>query len=212
MSAAGGAALAALRARTYTEFRERLRNSGCERCGLAAGRTRIVVDRGNPEARVLAVGEAPGASEDAAGIAFCGRSGRLLDALFAEAGLSTAQDLLIVNVVKCRPPANRAPYAGEAARCRPFLERQLALSPAKIVALLGATALRHFDPARARGPLGARVGRFFTLPAFPGRDFVPLYHPAALLYNPSLKAAARRQVGAVARRLAGASEPVSSRL
>ena len=196
-------ALAALGETSYPAFRQRLATSGCRRCGLAAGRTHIVVDRGNPEAAILVVGEAPGASEDATGVAFCGRAGRMLDSLFGEAGLSTEDDLLIVNVVKCRPPGNRAPHAEEAARCRPFLERQLALSPARIVALMGATALRHFDPPRARGPLSARVGRSFTLPSWPGREFITLYHPAAILYNRSLEPVARghlRQLAARARR------------
>lgn len=184
----------------YAGFRQRLRDSGCTRCALAAGRTHIVVDRGNPDAKILAIGEAPGAQEDARGVAFCGRAGKMLDDLFAAEGLSTDEHLLIVNVVKCRPPGNRAPHRDEAARCRPFLERQLALSPAPVVALMGKTALKHFAPARARGRLSERVGRFFRLPEWPGRDFVTLYHPAAILYNRSLEPIARRHVQALAAR------------
>ncbi|MCY3745842.1 MAG: uracil-DNA glycosylase, partial [Acidobacteria bacterium] len=176
---------AVLAASGYAEFRKRLRDSGCTRCALAAGRTRIVVDRGNPDAKILAIGEAPGAQEDARGVAFCGRAGKMLDDLFAAEGLSTDEHLLIVNVVKCRPPGNRAPHREEAARCRPFLERQLALSPARAIALMGATALRHFAPERAKGPLADQVGRFFGLPDWPDREFVTLYHPAAILYNRS---------------------------
>ena len=190
-----------LAADSYAAFRERLAASGCRRCDLAATRTRIVVDRGNPEAAILAVGEAPGAAEDASGVAFCGRAGRVLDALCRGAGLAPASDLLIVNVVKCRPPGNRPPKSGEVAACRPFLERQLAFSPARVVALLGATALRRFDPERGKRPLAGQVGRFFRLPAWPGRDFVALYHPAALLYDRSLEPAARRHLRAVARRV-----------
>ena len=192
---------AVLSAGRYADFRERLRASGCSRCALAAGRTHIVVDRGNPEAALLAVGEAPGAAEDAAGVAFCGRAGKVLDELFAAAGLSTDEHLLIVNVVKCRPPGNRAPHAEEAARCRPFLERQLALSPARLVALLGATALRRFAPERAKGPLGGQVGRFFRVPDWPDHEFVTLYHPAAILYNRSLETPARAHVRALAHRI-----------
>ena len=198
---------AVVAAKRYAEFRERLRGSGCTRCALAAGRNRIVVDRGNPDAAILAVGEAPGASEDASGVAFCGRAGRTLDELFASAGLSTDEHLLIVNVVKCRPPGNRAPHAEEAARCRPFLERQLALSPARVIALMGTTALKHFDPARAKGPLGAQVGRFFHLPDWPDREFVTLYHPAALLYNRSLEPLARDHVRALAARVSESPGP-----
>ena len=192
---------AVLAAKGYPGFRDRLRASGCARCGLAAGRTHIVVDRGNPEAAIVAVGEAPGASEDARGVAFCGRAGKLLDALFAAAGLSTDEHLLIVNVVKCRPPDNRAPRAEEAAACRPFLERQLALSPARVIALMGATALRRFAPERAKGPLAAQVGRFFRLPAWPEHEFVTLYHPAAILYNRTLEATAREHVRLLAARV-----------
>ena len=192
---------AVLDADRYPEFRKRLRESACTRCALAAGRTRIVVDRGNPDAAILAIGEAPGAQEDARGIAFCGRAGKLLDALFAAAGLSTDEHLLIVNVVKCRPPDNRAPRAEEAAACRPFLERQLALSPARVIALMGATALRRFAPERAKGPLAARVGRFFRLPAWPEHEFVTLYHPAAILYNRTLEPAAREHIRALAARV-----------
>ena len=196
---------AVLAADGYPAFRQRLRESGCSRCALAAGRTRIVVDRGNPDAKILAIGEAPGAQEDARGVAFCGRAGKVLDGLFAAEGLSTDEQLLIVNVVKCRPPGNRAPHAEEAARCRPFLERQLALSPARVVALMGATALRHFAPERAKGPLGAHVGRFFRLPGWPDHEFVVLYHPAAILYNRSLQPAAREHVRRLAARI-GASD------
>lgn len=191
-----------LEATDYPTFRERLAASDCRECALAAGRTHLVVDRGNPEAPILCVGEAPGAREDATGRAFVGRAGRMLDALFASAGLSTDEQVLIVNVVKCRPPDNRAPTVAEAAACRPYLDRQLALSPARIVALLGATALRRFDPERAKRPLSETVGEFFTLPDYPRREFLTLYHPAALLYNRTLEPIARRHARTLAKRLA----------
>ena len=197
----------ALAAADYAEFRDLLAASACRRCALAQGRTHIVVDRGNPEAPILAVGEAPGAFEDASGRAFVGRAGKTLDALFDSAGLSTERDVLIVNVVKCRPPKNRAPTKQEAAACRLFLDRQLALSPARIVALLGATALRRFSPNRARLPLSETVGEFFRLPDWPHHDFITLYHPAALLYNRSLEPAARRHATTVAARAALPAAP-----
>ena len=127
--AGAGAVLPARDAEAYPEFRRRLRESDCQRCALAARRRHIVVDRGNPDAPIIAIGEAPGLQEDAQGIAFCGRAGRKLDELFAAEGLSTDKHLLLVNVVKCRPPGNRDPKPEEMARCHPFLERQLALSP-----------------------------------------------------------------------------------
>lgn len=191
---------AVLNAETYPEFRRRLRESDCQRCALAAGRQHIVVDRGNPDAAIIAIGEAPGVQEDVRGIAFCGRAGRKLDELFAAEGLSTDKNLLLVNVVKCRPPANRAPTREEADRCRPFLEQQLAFSPARVIALMGTAALRRFAPER-RG-LSAHVGRFFRLPEWPGREFLTLYHPAQLLRNPSLEPLAREHVRAVVARVA----------
>ena len=175
---------AVLNAETYSEFRRRLRESDCQRCALAAGRRHIVVDRGNPDAAIIAIGEAPGVREDAEGIAFCGRAGRKLDELFAAEGLSTDQHLLLVNVVKCRPPAKRPPLREEETRCQPFLERQLSFSPARFIALMGTTALRHFAPER-RG-LSAHLGRFFRLPEWPGREFLTLHHPAHVLGKPSL--------------------------
>jgi len=108
----------------------------CRRCGLAAERQQVVVGRGNPAARLLLVGEAPGAEEEACGRPFVGRSGRLLEAMLAAAGLSSERDLYIANVIKCRPPGNRKPSRAEIEACRPWLERQNAL-----VLLVGATAL-----------------------------------------------------------------------
>lgn len=191
--------LEVLTAETYPEFRRRLRESDCQRCALAAGREYIVVDRGNPDAPIIAIGEAPGRQEDARGIPFCGRAGRILDELFAAEGLSTDQHLLLVNVVKCRPPGNRVLQPDEIASCRPFLGRQLAFSPARFIVLLGSTALRHFAPERR--PFSAHVGRFFRLPKWPGREFLTLCHPAYLLRNPSLEPLARQHVRALAARL-----------
>ncbi len=188
-----------LNAETYPDFRRQLRESDCQRCALAVRRQHIVVDRGNPDAAIIAVGEAPGREEDARGIAFCGRAGRKLDELFTAEGLSTDQDLLLVNVVKCRPPGNRDPQPEEMASCQPFLERQLEFSPARFIALMGTTALRQFAPERR--PFSAHVGRFFRLPEWPGREFLTLHHPALLLRNPSLEPLAREHVRALAARV-----------
>ena len=97
--------------------------------------------RGNPTARVLLVGEAPGAEEEASGQPFVGRSGSLLEAMLAAAGLSSEEDLYIVNVIKCRPPGNRKPTRSEIEACRPWLERQIALVGPELVLVVGATAL-----------------------------------------------------------------------
>lgn len=191
--------LEVLTAETYPDFRRRLRESDCQRCALAAGRRHIVVDRGNPAAPIIAIGESPGRQEDVRGIPFCGRAGRILDELFAAEGLSTDQHLLLLNVVKCRPPGNRNPQPEEMARCQPFLERQLAFSPARFIVLLGSMALRHFAPERRS--FSAHVGQFFRLPRWPGREFLTLYHPAYLLRDPSREPLVREHVRALAARL-----------
>jgi uracil-DNA glycosylase family 4 len=113
----------------------------CHRCGLAESRQQVVVGRGNPHARLLLIGEAPGAEEDASGMPFVGRAGKLLEQLLAEAGLDSERDLSIANVIKCRPPGNRKPSRVEIAACLPWLQRQIALQRPQLIGLLGATAL-----------------------------------------------------------------------
>ena len=171
----------------YAKFARRLRESGCRRCALAAARTTIVVDRGEPAAGIVAIGEGPGEQEDLAGRAFVGRAGRVLDGLLRSVGLDPERHLLIANVVKCRPPANRVPHADEVAACLPYLRRQLELVRPHTVLLLGATALRHFAPPRQSLAMEREVGRRFALEAWPGVAFYALYHPAYLLRSPGKK-------------------------
>ncbi len=111
----------------------------CRKCPLAAGRTRIVVSReGRPNARVLFVGEAPGAAEDAAGLPFVGKSGRLLDRWIAEMGL--VDDYVISNVCRCRPPGNRTPTRAERDACGAHLERLIAERRPSVIVALGRTS------------------------------------------------------------------------
>jgi DNA polymerase len=168
---------------TYAGFRTALAGSGCGLCPLAAGRTNIVVDRGDHRARILLVGEAPGADEDRQGLAFVGRSGKLLDAMLVEAGLDPAADVLIANVVKCRPPGNRPPTTAEATSCLPFLHRQMELAGPRVIVLLGATAFRRVLPGE-RGALTERAGRLFPRSDRPGIDFLVTFHPAYVLRSP----------------------------
>lgn len=176
-----------LSSKNYAEFREQLKNSNCPKCPeLCANRTNIVVDRGNPEAALVAIGEAPGENEDLQGKAFVGRAGQLLDKMMASIGIDTNRDMLIINVVKCRPPENRAPKPEEAANCFPFLQWQLAAVKPRVVLLLGATAAKHVMPGPAEG-MRDRVGRFFDLPDYPGIKFQLHYHPAYLLRDPRKK-------------------------
>jgi len=171
----------------YAAFAAALRASGCRRCALAGARTQIVVDRGNPQAGIMAIGEGPGAQEDLSGRAFVGRAGRVLDDLLRTVGLDPERHLLIANVVKCRPPQNRVPQAAEVAACIPYLRRQIELVQPRVVLLLGATALRHFFPTQKPLVMEREVGRRFTLEAWPGIAFAALYHPAYLLRSPGKK-------------------------
>lgn len=168
----------------YHHFKQTLLDSDCRRCGLSQGRTHIVVDRGNPKAKILIVGEAPGQSEDREGRAFVGRSGRLLDGLLKELGFDTDQDALIANVVKCRPPDNRAPRPEEAAECLPFLQKQIQLVNPHLIVLLGATALKHLLPLNKGFSMAEQVGKVFKNPGYPGKEFMVLYHPAYILRDP----------------------------
>lgn len=164
----------------------------CTACPeLAATRTQVVAELPAPGARLVVMGEAPGATEDETGTPFVGRSGQLLDALLAEVGLARA-DVAVLNTVKCRPPGNRPPTRRESATCRPWTERQLALlappAPAArgavvaplVVVALGLSATRWW-----LGPtsLSAARGRVHELPA---ARVVATYHPsAALRFGPS---------------------------
>src|SRR6266508_573660 len=149
----------------------------CTRCRLHAGRTHAVPGDGPFDADVVMVGEAPGKAEDASGRPFMGAAGKVLDKVLGAARLARGS-VFITNVVKCRPPANRAPRADEIEACRPYLLTQIAAVRPKAVVTLGSTALR--------GVLGsalqlkdARTKRL----ALDDVPVVPTYHPAAILYN-----------------------------
>ena len=150
--------------------------AACRNCGLAEERQRVVVGRGNPEARLMLIGEAPGAEEDASGLPFVGRSGQLLSGLIAEAGLDEEQDLYICNVIKCRPPGNRKPTTQEIDQCRPWLEQQLTLINPPLVLLAGATALQAL--LGIRSGISKRRGQWHDQDQ---RAFMPVFHPSYLL-------------------------------
>src|SRR4051812_1197777 len=154
--------------------------------------TNFVPGEGSPDAEVMLVGEAPGATEDALGRPFVGRAGRLLDEVLAEAGLARA-DVWVTNVGRAPPPRNRDPKATEVAHWMPWLETELALIRPRIVVPLGRHALTHFAP-------GARISDAHgTLMLVGGRTLFPLYHPAAALRSRTL----RERLFADARRLGG---------
>ncbi len=151
----------------YGKFKNNFLKDNCTACGLSAGRTNLVFDRGNPAAKILVIGEAPGAEEDKLGKSFVGRAGKVLDGVMASIGLDTNRDMLIANVVKCRPPDNRPPRAEEAATCFPFLEKQIGLVDPEIIVLLGRTAMKYLMPQKAKMPMKDIVGKIFTGVFFP---------------------------------------------
>ena len=142
--------------------------------------THLVPGDGDPDAEVVIVGEAPGASEDKQGRPFVGRAGKLLDTLLADAGLERG-DVFVTNVVKARPPGNRDPKADEVAHHLPWLLAQLDVIEPKLLVPLGRHALGHFaDDLKISEAHGKPVERG-------GRTIFPLYHPAAALHRPPLR-------------------------
>jgi DNA polymerase len=171
----------------YARFKELLAASRCRQCALARGRRTIVVDRGNPASSIMAIGEAPGETEDSTGRAFVGRAGKLLDEIMMAIRLDTERDLLIANIVKCKPPGNRAPLIEEVTACKPYLRRQIELVQPRIILLLGATALKHMIPGKVDFSMNGEAGTIFSSDEYPGISFMALYHPAYLLYDPRKK-------------------------
>jgi DNA polymerase len=150
----------------------------CTRCGLHSTRTKVVFADGSAEARILCVGEAPGANEDRTGLPFVGRAGKLLDRLLLSVGFSRSQ-VFICNVLKCRPPGNRNPLPDEIEACSPFLLRQIELVRPAVIVALGTFAAQTL--LGTRDSLRHLRGRTHLYEGFP---LVVTYHPAALLRNP----------------------------
>lgn len=153
----------------------------CTRCGLCEGRTQVVNTHGNPNARLMFVGEAPGADEDAQGKPFVGRAGQLLTKMIEAMGMKR-EDVIIGNVNRCRPPGNRQPTLEEAAVCRPFLFREISAVRPEVIVVMGNTALRNLLEIRAG--ISSVRGKFHD---FRGIKVMPTFHPAYLLRDPSKK-------------------------
>ena len=150
----------------------------CTACGLCRTRNKSVPGVGDTNAEWLFVGEAPGAEEDARGEPFVGQAGRLLDNMLAALGIARGRNVYIANVLKCRPPNNRAPEQSESDACRPYLERQIELIRPKLIVVLGKSAaslLLNTDATIAS--LRGRVHQYRGVP------LVVTYHPAYLLRN-----------------------------
>jgi DNA polymerase len=159
--------------------------AACEACSLCRTRRRTVPGVGTVPAQWMFVGEAPGADEDAQGEPFVGAAGQLLDSMLAALGLARSEDVFIANVLKCRPPGNRAPEPLEAAACRPYLDRQIELvAPRLLVALGKSAACTLLGVEASVASLRNRVHRYGNTP------LIVTYHPAYLLRTPADKAKA----------------------
>ena len=173
----GGSALPIL-PDSYEELRELA--LGCTRCRLADGRTQVVFSDGQVDARLIVVGEAPGANEDRTGLPFVGAAGKYLDLLLGTVDLSRQESVYICNVLKCRPPGNRNPMPDEIDACSPFLKRQIDLIRREALLAVGSFSAQLLT-GREKTALGKLRGAVYS---YHGVPLVVTYHPAALLRNP----------------------------
>jgi len=156
--------------------------AACTRCPeLARTRTQIVFGVGNPHARLVFCGEAPGEDEDRQGEPFVGRAGQLLNKIIAACTMRR-EDVYILNILRCRPPGNRTPLPVEAANCREYLDRQLEIIRPEFICCLGAVAAQNLLETTAS--IGKLRGRFHE---YKGAKVLCTYHPAYLLRNPAAK-------------------------
>ncbi|HTB96018.1 MAG TPA: uracil-DNA glycosylase [Terracidiphilus sp.] len=153
----------------------------CTRCALHKGRNKIVFADGDAHARLMFVGEGPGADEDAQGLPFVGRAGQLLNNMIGAMGLKR-EEVYIANIVKCRPPGNRTPEPDEANTCSQFLFRQIDVVRPEVLVALGATAATYL--LGQRQPLAGLRGRVHSVR---GCRLIVTYHPAYLLRDPRQK-------------------------
>ena len=166
------------------ELRESFKD--CNKCGLASTRKNIVFGDGNPEARLMFIGEGPGAEEDNQGLPFVGRSGQLLTKMIEAMGISR-KDVFIANIVKCRPPENRDPLMEEAQACIGYLRSQIQIINPEVIVCLGSVSLNFLLQPEGKVKLGISKLRG-TWQDFYGYKVLPTFHPAYLLRNPSKKA------------------------
>lgn len=164
--------------------------TSCTRCSLCETRTQVVVGSGDTHANTLFIGEAPGRNEDEGGAPFIGAAGALLNQ-FLEAAQLTRDEIFITNVVKCRPPKNRNPKVGEIEACAPWLKAQIDALQPRIIVTLGACAAHWVLNSDA--PMGELAGMLHEVSWGEGDGarkicVVPVYHPAATIYNQKLRA------------------------
>ena len=152
----------------------------CTKCDLSKTRNLTVPGNGNYSADIMLIGEAPGSNEDKKGKPFAGRAGSLLDELLISSGIERSE-VYITNMLKCRPPNNRDPQLAEIAACEPYLDLQISLVNPSVIVTLGRFSFAKFFP---QVTLSSSRG---IIRDWKGIKILPVYHPAAALYNPSLK-------------------------
>lgn len=169
---------------SHKELLEELRSEigDCQRCRLGKTRTNLVFGVGNPDARIVFVGEGPGRDEDIQGVPFVGRAGQLLTDIITKGMKMQREDVYICNVVKCRPPENRNPEPDEVDACEGFLIKQLEIIRPEIVVALGTFAAKTL--LKTDLPISKLRGRFHD---YHGIKLMPTFHPAYLLRNPEKK-------------------------
>lgn len=172
----------------------------CKRCGLCEGRNKIVFGSGNSNAKLMFIGEGPGAEEDKTGFPFVGRAGTLLTKIIEAMGF-TREDVYIANIVKCRPPGNRVPAPEEIESCIPFLKAQIEIIQPKMIVALGLTAASTLTGNDST--MGLLRGRFHPLAWDSKRSLMATYHPAYLLRNPAAKKIVWEDMKLVVKQLKG---------
>lgn len=153
----------------------------CQRCKLSASRTNIVFGEGNPQAKLMFIGEGPGMAEDIQGRPFVGDAGKLLTRLIEKMGFKR-EDVYIANIVKCRPPMNREPEEDEINACKPFIEEQIKIINPGVIISLGKISAQNLINTKV--PISKLRGRFYDYIDIP---LMPTFHPAYLLRNPKDK-------------------------
>ncbi len=154
----------------------------CHLCDLAKTRKNVVFGEGDPQAKLMFIGEGPGATEDETGRPFVGRAGQLLTKMIENVLEIKRSEVYIANIVKCRPPNNRVPTPEEVASCIPYLFKQIEIIDPKIIVALGSTSYRHLTNDKT--PISKVRGKKIQ---FQGRILIPTFHPSFLLRNPSKK-------------------------
>lgn len=153
----------------------------CKKCKLCNNRKNVVIGVGNKSAKIMFIGEGPGADEDEQGVPFVGKAGQLMNKAFEGVGIKR-EEVYIANIVKCRPPQNRNPEKDEADNCKEYLESQIKLVNPEIIVLLGSVALKNY--LGEEYSITASRGKWFEKD---GKKVMPTFHPAALLRDESKK-------------------------